>query len=338
MSIARQGILNKAGYSTSRQKQLNYLKLSLYTATIAMKALCLLVLCLVLQLLVRAQMPWAPDGAIWHYKYSGMCLYGYTKITVEGDTLIQDIPCRRLRVVTTAANGCQNHACCFTVNDWFEYTYADNDRVYRWNGSSFVPHFDFSLEVGDTYTLEPMLDCEEGTVVVTETGSIELNGHNLRYYDIAMQSDPNYTSFQGGRIIERMGVIGQGFLFNQAGCMIDIGGMSPFRCYKDDEFGQYTEFNDACEFILSVDETATLAKITVYPNPVQDVLRVEYSAGSFSYLLLGLHGAVISTGIAQSNQTIINMENLASGVYTLVIESMDGARIVRRVVKSQGPF
>jgi len=83
--------------------------------------------------------------------------------------------------------------------------------------------------------------------------------------------------------------------------------------------------------VLGVNEDQNLNDITLYPNPVQDELSLEYNATSASELtvsILDMAGKLIQAHRIQSNagQNIIMMDTkeLAAGKYTLLLQGNSG--------------
>jgi PKD repeat protein len=83
--------------------------------------------------------------------------------------------------------------------------------------------------------------------------------------------------------------------------------------------------------VLGVNEDQNLNNITLYPNPVQDELSVEYTATSASELtvsIVDMAGKLIQAHRIQSNvgQNIIMMDTkeLAAGKYTLLLQGNSG--------------
>jgi PKD repeat protein len=83
--------------------------------------------------------------------------------------------------------------------------------------------------------------------------------------------------------------------------------------------------------VLGVNEDQNLNNITLYPNPVQDELSVEYNATSASELtvsIVDMAGKLIQAHRIQSNagQNIIMMDTkeLAAGKYTLLLQGNSG--------------
>jgi len=83
--------------------------------------------------------------------------------------------------------------------------------------------------------------------------------------------------------------------------------------------------------VLGINEDQNLNNITLYPNPVQDELSLEYNATSASELtvsILDMAGKLIQAHRIQSNagQNIIMMDTkeLAAGKYTLLLQGNSG--------------
>lgn len=274
---------------------------------------------------MNAQITWAPAGALWHYGYDAMCYYGYTQVTVEGDTLIEGIACRKMRSVTTAAYACtQIPTCCTEIVNVLNYTYADEDHVYHWNGIDFDTIYDFTLQVGDSYSVGANNLCPEGTLNVTEVGVVQINEFDLRYYDFEMESSD--AMILGGRIIERIGVIHDGYLFPQPGCKLDVGGNSPFRCYYDPEFGLYSEMwgNNACDFVLSIDSPLVSNGIKLYPNPATDQLQIQSNTVIREYQLIDNTGRLVLRDKIASLNANINLSPCQPGIYIIKFLAEDG--------------
>ena len=82
---------------------------------------------------------------------------------------------------------------------------------------------------------------------------------------------------------------------------------------------------------MGINEDQTLSNITLYPNPVQDELSIEYVATMASELtvsIVDMAGKQIQAHRIQSNvgQNIIMMDTkeLAAGKYTLLLQGNSG--------------
>ena len=94
---------------------------------------------------------------------------------------------------------------------------------------------------------------------------------------------------------------------------------------------------------LGVSPVTAASNLSVYPNPVSNVIYVDGVTGSVSYRLLNVMGSVLQSGNlnpsapkgglpAYSNNTI-NVSNVASGVYMLEISNSDGQKTISRIIK-----
>ncbi len=62
------------------------------------------------------------------------------------------------------------------------------------------------------------------------------------------------------------------------------------------------------------------ASVTAYPNPVADVLNVEFGANQAKVALMGLNGALVDAPVTYGNGSAqINLQGLPSGTYILKI-------------------
>jgi hypothetical protein len=104
-----------------------------------------------------------------------------------------------------------------------------------------------------------------------------------------------------------------------------------------------SHYNDPYPYVLkitsdgycSISENQTLLKpYDCYPNPVEDILQVEYSpdVNPKAVELYDLQGRLIST--QHNNFKNIGMENLPAGTYTLRIIMKGGENFTEKVVKA----
>jgi uncharacterized delta-60 repeat protein len=86
--------------------------------------------------------------------------------------------------------------------------------------------------------------------------------------------------------------------------------------------------NCECEGTVGVDEISTISEITLFPNPTQEILNIQFSSLQGKYTNATIIDAtgrivlqekiVIGTGVTTSR---INVSNLSNGLYSLVIEN-----------------
>ena len=95
---------------------------------------------------------------------------------------------------------------------------------------------------------------------------------------------------------------------------------------------------DSCKVSIKKEtavEDATLANISVYPNLFQMQLKVVghcYESVTH-YALINLQGIRVRSGILNEKETIINTENLETGLYVLRLNCENGAEKAFRLVK-----
>jgi PKD repeat protein len=70
----------------------------------------------------------------------------------------------------------------------------------------------------------------------------------------------------------------------------------------------------------------------VFPNPTQNIIYIQSDAKIESIRLIDLNGRTMLTNVAPTSKTQINIESLASGVYTMVIASEEGL-MYHKVIK-----
>jgi hypothetical protein len=292
---------------------------------------------------------WFDDGASWHYEYISDTRSGYVNITVDGDTVINTIDAKKIRVSLTYFDfeEFQNFEDQF---DRYEYMYADSDRVYQWINNEFVILYDFTVQVGDTIPLylsdydSTTINCDStGIGIVTEIGLETINGQLLRYYSMTIFSQPTVVLF--GKIIEKIGNTDTqtsgdilNYFFSQQTCdFIDIRG--PFRCYSDNNFSTFSnpDYENNCDFLLAINEIKGEAfEFAVHPNPVSTQITVSFQVENnvfFSIKVFTLAGKELMHLTELYDQESIDVSNLNSGMYIIQVELDNGYRSARKFVK-----
>ncbi|MCP4442060.1 MAG: T9SS type A sorting domain-containing protein, partial [Aureispira sp.] len=88
----------------------------------------------------------------------------------------------------------------------------------------------------------------------------------------------------------------------------------------------------------SLEEATTAINMTVYPNPVQDIvnIRLEGIQETVNLQLINTAGQTIQQEVLeiQEGQTIqLDMSRLTNGIYLLNLQLNDGTRLNERVIK-----
>jgi len=296
-----------------------------------LQAILTLVICAFLSINANCQMNWAPEGATWHFSYGEVCFNGYNMTEVQGDSIVGGQQCKVFKS-HIYGYACGGSYASFMLED--EFTYADNDRVYHWMGDSFEILYDFLLVPGDIYVVGAYSPCEEGdSLLVTETGVLNINGMDLRYYDVQLLNN-FFGGSMYGRIVERLGPI-ESYLFPLPNCLFDIMQSGPFRCYQDAEFGVFSSnaFPN-CDY-LGMNDISSTPKMSSYPNPTSSNLTVQLpTTDNWIIRLYNMNGQLVSTEkISQSSVIQLNIQNLSAGLYTVQAMNSDGIVYSEMVMK-----
>lgn len=285
---------------------------------------------------------WAPTGATWHYGFSVWMTNGYYKIENIGDTTITSIQCKKLRKTLYEYNF--NNSAYDTIVTGTEFTYADSNKVYIFKHNQFYTLYNFSAQVGTTWTVPETRHyngCDTvGTIRVDSIGTMTISGQNLRYICVSIADTAQKWGWKA-KIVERIGPIksfgNYDYLFpvkfDYCGMVIDElteGGQ--FRCYSDSSFSYSSTIVPNCDYITTVNLFAkNLFQIKVYPNPSNGSFTTDYDQSIKEIWLTDLLGNVILKH--QTNyQTQLKIDNLSSGTYILTAINEEGRRVNKKII------
>lgn len=213
---------------------------------------------------------WASLGTEWYYtvNYFGSSNIGYSKIESVGDTVIKGINCRILE---------RSELTC-DLRPSREYMYEDGNKIYyyEFTRDTFNILYDFEVEEGDIieYPLWPgVIDFDSTYFVrVDSVKIIELNSIPLKHLFVSYSTDS--TQFYGKDvIIEKIG--SRTNLFPVESPICDGPYIRELRCYSDTEIGTLEFVNVICDLVKTDSEGLKTQQIELYPNPVQDALKIK---------------------------------------------------------------
>ena len=86
---------------------------------------------------------------------------------------------------------------------------------------------------------------------------------------------------------------------------------------------------DSDPFLAVTDVSNAKAKVSVYPNPVTDVVNIKSDSKISQVSIFDISGKVVKT----TAETTVNVENLAKGSYVLSIKYADGTIETKKIIK-----
>ena len=281
---------------------------------------------------------WFGDNPEWTYGYWGWEYYGLEKMEVLADTTIQGLPCKKIgrKVIVFSALP----PGYMTAYQNARYVYEAHDRVSVWNGSGFIPLYDFNLLPGDTLKFTPY-DCPKG-YVIDSIGLTEVDGVELRFQKAWMLPTTPFSPMTEILIIERIGQVyqrtptmtgGYFFLDEAYACVTDLPWRT-FRCYSDTEIDLYKFGTLPCGFSSGTSDPEPFA-LEVFPNPAgaQLTIRLDGPGVGRGFVLYNALGQAVLAGDLPDAMSHISTSGIPAGVYVLRVWAKGGT-IVRKIVKN----
>lgn len=198
---------------------------------------------------------------------------------------------------------------------------AINQKVYKfenWNNEERLL-FDFSLNQGDTFHSSPEI---YGDVLIdTVYQFITEDGISRKWIE--------FENEHGGYMLEGIG--------GAAGPTLD-----PFYYFEQGAWLMCVEslngnnvFGGPCDdFLTGIDIPLNAVNtISVYPNPFNDYIRIEYDQGIQNIRLLSATGVMLKTINLDTKTTSIETKNLRSGMYFIEIITNNNQIIKRKLLK-----
>lgn len=76
--------------------------------------------------------------------------------------------------------------------------------------------------------------------------------------------------------------------------------------------------------------------LSLYPNPIQNILNIQNTASNlFKVQIYDLNGRLLQNHSLQSQEVSLDVSDLLSGVYLVVLENEIGNQISRKIVKTE---
>lgn len=276
-----------------------------------MKATAIFSILFAFTLQISAQ-DFSPISAIWHYTQATVNPNVTSFKTLEAvlDTTINGNDCRKIIEVERYLD---------TVQVYYHYMYAENDRVFFYADGNFHLLYDFGAAAGDTIVLNYFAthDGSPLKMIIDSTNTIMVNNQERKIQYISC-GDGISIEF-GHHVIEGIG--NTSFMFPTPDLSLD----GPLRCYQDDSTGLFLnplhpDFGwnkEDCEEILTgIEEAGNKEGISVFPNPAKHIISIKNINKPTPYTIYNLHGKIVLSGIT-SETTGISIEKLSDGIYFL---------------------
>lgn len=308
----------------------------------------ILILLLSLPFFAGAQTTFAPPGSEWYHNQ----LFGVYHCYYAGDTVINNIASRI--IIRQALTRDPYYSQGLHVHDLTAiYVYNNTDTVFIYNRyfSRFTPLYIFNVNDDDTIHLPVIpLDAADLTFSYSDsTFSVYVDSVRMKLYDTTMlktvythplgNPDSNYVYRYCdyydtiGVYAERIGGLKTGFIpTGLPAVQLLSESVQPagyLRCYDDPSISIKLT-TDICGIPpVAVPELSRKNKISLSPNPVHDILKLETAAAAGNISITNAIGQCVYNRQCSATVTQINLTGFAPGVYYL---HLDGGT-VRKFIK-----
>ncbi len=263
----------------------------------------------------EAQKTFAPLGANWKYeRHTIDCKRDYLEIRSLSEIEIDGKDCSVLYAFTSFDGS------PFMQEPDSLIIWEDSNKVYFEQNDSFYILYDFSLNLGDTFTFyqptnkgifsfeiyDEFEDPVQSTLEVTSKDSVvwpEKTFYRLRTFTID-------GDVQMGKIISDVGtdtqhIIGFPFFCVASGCGCH------FICKTDSNFS-YPD-PEMCDFVSSTNDAAVLKDLGVYPNPALNKIHIDTELPIESIRIFNVLGELQK--LAFIEDSAVNVASLSPGFF-----------------------
>jgi len=218
--------------------------------------------------------PLVKESAVWNVTNVNFATdswdsdtYNTSSYRIFGDTTINTIIYKKLWTVN-----------CFDVNfveansNYFGAIREADKKVYLFKDDEEYNIYDFSLEIGQTFSYYSFFSYETLELQVESIETILINGENRNKINFIINSA--YAGWVKSWI---EGIGSEAGLFDYA---FNYGNFDVYlNCYKENETLIYSEFGDDCCIGLTDIETPLIEAeiLNVFPNPATQVLNIKGS-------------------------------------------------------------
>jgi hypothetical protein len=303
----------------------------------------------------------APQGAVNSTVSGGTQPYLYSWSNGSGGTSINNLSAGNYELSITDANGCAADASVQVINPDGVVAYAipydvnclgGNDGSvevyvtegtppysYEWNNGATGTPYLTNLEEGEyncvitdaagcTYTTSAIVDSPQGNLPEI-LGMSTVDPFSLQTYSISAISGASLTwVVTGGNILS-----GQGTNFIQVQWSDDAVAAVVLLIFYPN--GCQSSVDLIVQIGTNVNEWITQPTWTIFPNPASEMLQVEVmnTLEKMPFIISDALGKTVMNGVLQSGVNRMDLQGLASGVYTLTVTTTHNNRQMRRFIK-----
>jgi len=87
---------------------------------------------------------------------------------------------------------------------------------------------------------------------------------------------------------------------------------------------------------MGIEDPSFSTSLKLYPNPANNELTIvlaESNANQFNYAIINLTGATLRTGNLNTNNSVISIHDLPSGIYFISVTDISGANTTKKFTK-----
>lgn len=269
----------------------------------------------------------APIGATWHYEYNHFSVGGYVKLEVTSDTLINDKSYRKIEKWFDVISYDPDTQLTYLDKSFF--VRSANDSIFAYLNGEEILLYRFNVQAGDTWETKgdpDQSDCDSTALITVSAVGVEvINGKNLKYIETTVSNQPwMYPT----RIYELMGHLNYLLAEPIVFCNTELDEASGFRCYTDGYLGQYKPNSKDCDYVTGISVIAKESKLTVHPNPAQDIIKIS-GPKVIDVTILSSDGRQIL--VSPFTQDHIDIRDLTPGIYFVKAITSSGSLLCKFV-------
>lgn len=209
---------------------------------------------------------WCPAGATWWYDYSTFTGgTGYVQASYVADTVVAGMDAKKIAAHVEGYDQYLQQPISYDLQPII--TAYNGDAVTIWTGTTYDTLFWFGATPGDQWAAGGIQ--QTGTIyTVTDTGSVTVDGLDLRWWAVDLGDNWNVTS---DTIYERIGGL-HVFLRPAVILAVTDPEIWDLRCYHDESISVSTGVSPECDFILGMNYLTADQPFHVYPDPCSSLV------------------------------------------------------------------